>query len=42
MADGRAHLSFAQLGWWRVAIGVAVWAAMLHFHAWIAGVPALR
>ncbi|ADP70857.1 NnrU family protein [Rhodomicrobium vannielii ATCC 17100] len=42
IVDGRAHLSFAPLGWWRVAIGVAVWAAALHFHAWIAGVPALR
>ncbi|MBT3071563.1 NnrU family protein [Rhodomicrobium sp. Az07] len=42
MADGRAHLSFARLGWWRVAIGVALWAAAFHFHSWFAGVPTIR
>lgn len=35
---GRAHLSFSALGWWRMALAVLLWAAMLHLHPWLFGV----
>ena len=34
---GRAALEF---GWWRLAIVVAVYAAVIHLHVWAFGVPA--
>ncbi|MGO8953475.1 MAG: NnrU family protein [Rhodomicrobium sp.] len=30
--EGRAKLSLAAIGWWRIAIAVIVWATILHFH----------
>lgn len=38
---GRARFSFADLGWWRVAVAVAAWAAVLHFHGYLFGSPPL-
>ncbi len=30
--EGRATFSLKAIGWWRIAIAVIVWAAILHFH----------
>jgi hypothetical protein len=32
-------VSWAELGWWRFAIAVVAYAALLHFHALLIGVP---
>lgn len=34
---GRARFSLAEIGWWRVALGVLVWALMLGLHPWLFG-----
>lgn len=39
--SGRARLSIAEIGWWRIALGVVAWAAMLHFHGAAFGVSPL-
>lgn len=36
--QGRNHLSFAELKLWRLALGVIIFAAILHFHADVMGV----
>lgn len=41
MAQGRAQLSLAAIGWWRIAAGVLLWAAVLHFHLRLFGVHPL-
>ncbi len=30
--EGRAKFSLAAIGWWRIAIAVALWALIIHFH----------
>jgi uncharacterized membrane protein len=35
--DGRAKLSLKAIGWWRAAIALALWAAVLHYHFWLFG-----
>lgn len=35
MARGRARFRFADLGWWRIALGIALWAAVLHLHSYL-------
>ncbi len=41
LLEGRAKLRWHALGWWRVAVAVVLWGAMLHFHAWLFGVQPL-
>ena len=35
--QGRAKFSLRAVGWWRIAIAVVAWAAILHFHPWLFG-----
>lgn len=35
--QGRAKFSLSALGWWRIAIAVVAWAAILHFHSRLFG-----
>jgi uncharacterized membrane protein len=37
ISQGRAKFSLSALGWWRIAIAVVAWAAILHFHSWLFG-----
>ena len=38
--DGRAALSLKAIGWWQIAIAVALWAVILHFHMrWFGAQP---
>ena len=39
--QGRARLSLAEIGWWRIAVAVFLWALMLHLHPWLFGVAPL-
>lgn len=39
--SGRQKLSLSEIGWWRLLLVVAVWAAILVCHRWIGGVPLL-
>lgn len=39
MLAGRSRLAFSRADWLRLAIAVAAWAAMLHLHGWLIGVP---
>ncbi len=32
IAEGRAQFSLRAIGWWRIAIALVLWAAILHFH----------
>jgi uncharacterized membrane protein len=41
IAAGRQRLSLGEIGWWRLALGVAVWAALLWGHPYLFGVRAL-
>lgn len=41
IAAGKQSLKLGEVGWWRIALALAVWAALLWGHAYIAGVPAL-
>jgi uncharacterized membrane protein len=41
LLSGRASFSFRALGWWRVAIAVLSWAALLHFHTYLFGAQPL-
>jgi uncharacterized membrane protein len=41
LARGRARLSLAEIGWWRIVLAVALWAAMLHLHPRLFGVSPL-
>ena len=35
--QGRARLSLAEIGWWRIAVAVLLWALMLYLHPWLFG-----
>ena len=37
--SGRCKLDWAGIGWWRPAGALVLYAALLHAHAWIIGVP---
>jgi len=39
--SGRQKLSLGEIGWWRIALAVAVWAALAWAHPLLFGVPAL-
>ncbi len=41
IASGRATLDWKGIGWWRSVGALALYAALLHAHAWIVGVPAI-
>ena len=41
IAQGRQRLSLAEIGWWRIALAVAVWAALLWAHPILFGARAL-
>jgi uncharacterized membrane protein len=41
VAQGRQRLSLAEIGWWRIALAVAVWAVLLWGHPYLFGVRAL-
>ncbi len=41
LVQGRASLRFADIGWWRVALAVLLWAAVLHLHARLFGAAPL-
>jgi uncharacterized membrane protein len=37
--SGRCKLDWAGIGWWRPAGALVLYAALMHAHAWIIGVP---
>ena len=39
--QGRARLSIAEIGWWRIGVAVLLWAIMLHLHLRLFGVAPL-
>jgi uncharacterized membrane protein len=39
--QGRARLSLQTIGWWRLAIAILLWLAILAVHAWLFGVRPL-
>ena len=39
--QGRTKLDLAGIGWWRPALGLAIYAVLLAVHEWIIGVPIL-
>ncbi|BBA34563.1 uncharacterized protein sS8_2615 [Methylocaldum marinum] len=39
--EGRNQLKIAEIGWWRIALAVALYLALLHFHAKLFGVSPL-
>jgi uncharacterized membrane protein len=41
IAARRQHLSVVEIGWWRIALAVVVWAALTWGHPYLFGVPAL-
>jgi len=41
LAAGRTTMDWQGIGWWRPALALGLYAALLHFHLWIAGVSAL-
>ncbi|HYD43792.1 MAG TPA: NnrU family protein [Phenylobacterium sp.] len=41
IADGRQQLRLGEIGWWRIGLGVLVWAVLLALHPYVFGVPAL-
>lgn len=41
IAQGRQRLSLAEIGWWRILLAVAVWAALAWGHPYLFGVRAL-
>lgn len=38
---GRSRLSFAEIGWWRIALGLVVFALLLWLHPWLFSVSPL-
>jgi len=40
--QGRSRLDLAGIGWWRLALGLALFAFFLAIHPWLIGVPALK
>ena len=41
IAAGRQRLDLAEIGWWRLALAVAIWAGVLAIHQWAFGVSPL-
>lgn len=41
IAQGRTPFDWAGIGWWRIALGLAAWALLLHFHPALFGVAPL-
>lgn len=41
LISGRTQMSPAEIGWWRVAVGLALYAVMLWLHSWLFGVSPL-
>lgn len=41
IAAGRQKLSLGEIGWWRILLAVAVWAALIWGHRYVSGVPLL-
>jgi len=41
IAAGRQSLRLGEIGWWRIGVGVAIWAALLVGHPYMFGAPAL-
>jgi uncharacterized membrane protein len=41
LAQGRAKLHFADIGWWRIVLAAVLWAAILHLHPLLFGVSPL-
>ena len=39
--SGRTTFDWAGIGLWRVALALVLYAALMHFHGWIFGVPVL-
>lgn len=39
--QGRARISLAEIGWWRIGLAVVLWAAILHLHPRLFGVSPL-
>lgn len=37
MMQGRTALDLKAFGWWKIAIAVVAWAAILHLHSWLFG-----
>lgn len=37
--QGRTRLALSDIGLWRIAVAVGLWAALFHLHRFIAGVP---
>jgi uncharacterized membrane protein len=40
LATGRTTMDWKGIGWWRPALALALYAALLYLHPWIAGVGA--
>ncbi len=38
---GRAKLSLKEIGWWRIAVAVVLWAVLFYLHPWLFGVSPL-
>jgi uncharacterized membrane protein len=41
IVSGRQHLSFGEIGWWRIVLAVVIWVALLFGHPYLFGVRAL-
>lgn len=41
IAAGRQHLSLGEIGWWRIALAIGVWALIAWAHPYMFGVSAL-
>jgi uncharacterized membrane protein len=41
IAQGRQRLNLGEIGWWRIGLGVAVWAALAWAHPYLFGARAL-
>ncbi len=41
LLQGRASLRFADIGWWRIALAVLIWATVLHLHTRLFGAAPL-
>lgn len=41
LVSGRTRLRFGELGWWRIGLGIALYAVLLWAHPWLFGVNPL-
>lgn len=41
MVAGRTRLRFGEIGWWRIGLGIALYAVLLWAHPWLFGVSPL-